>query len=61
MKIKEGIWKMIQWRMIKKRLGYTDEEMKIFREMGSLCCKFSYVVSFGYTSLEISKIYFLCI
>jgi hypothetical protein len=26
---------------------------------GSLCCEFSYVASLGYTSLKISKIYFL--
>ena len=32
MKIKEGIWKMIQWRINKKQLGYTDEGMKIFRD-----------------------------
>ena len=27
--------------------------------MGSLCCEFSYVASLGYTSLKISKIFFL--
>ena len=44
-----------EYRLLKGTLP----ESKSGRKKGSLCCKFSYVVSFGYTSLEISKIYFL--
>jgi len=25
-------WDLIKWRVMKDRLGYTDEEMKVFRE-----------------------------
>jgi uncharacterized repeat protein (TIGR04076 family) len=32
MGIKDLAWKTIKWRFMKKRLGYTEEEMKKFRE-----------------------------
>ena len=32
MAIRDAMWNTIKWKYIKKRLGYTDEEMKIFRE-----------------------------
>jgi uncharacterized repeat protein (TIGR04076 family) len=32
MDIRNVAWKTIQWKFIKKRLGYTDEQMKSFRE-----------------------------
>jgi uncharacterized repeat protein (TIGR04076 family) len=31
MNIRDVAWKTIKWKFMKKRLGYTDEEMKIFR------------------------------
>jgi len=32
MGIRDTAWNIIKWKFIKKRLGYTDEEMKKFRE-----------------------------
>jgi len=32
MDIREAAWKTIKWKFMKKRLGYTDAEMKSFRE-----------------------------
>ena len=32
MSIRDMAWNAIKWKVIKKRLGYTDEEMKKFRE-----------------------------
>lgn len=32
MRIRDKAWDMIKWKVMKDRLGYTDEEMKIFRE-----------------------------
>jgi uncharacterized repeat protein (TIGR04076 family) len=32
MGIRDVAWNKIKWQFIKKRLGYTDEEMKSFRE-----------------------------
>lgn len=32
MDIREIAWGNMKWKFIKKRLGYTDEEMKTFRE-----------------------------
>ena len=32
MSIRDVAWRTIKWKFIKKRLGYTDEEMKKFRE-----------------------------
>ena len=32
MGIKDTAWNAIKWKFIKKRLGYTDDEMKTFRE-----------------------------
>lgn len=32
MGIRDVAWNTIKWKFIKKRLGYTDEEMKKFRE-----------------------------
>lgn len=32
MGIKDLAWKTIKWKFMKKRLGYSDEEMKKFRE-----------------------------
>jgi uncharacterized repeat protein (TIGR04076 family) len=32
MSIRDAAWKTIKWKFIKNRLGYTEEEMKKFRE-----------------------------
>jgi uncharacterized repeat protein (TIGR04076 family) len=32
MGIKDMAWDLVKWKAIKKHLGYTDEEMKAFRE-----------------------------
>jgi uncharacterized repeat protein (TIGR04076 family) len=32
MGIRDAAWNMIMWKFIKKRLGYTNEEMRMFRE-----------------------------
>lgn len=32
MGIRDMAWKVGKWKMMKERLGYTDEEMKVFRE-----------------------------
>ena len=32
MGIQNVAWSAIKWKFIKNRLGYNDEEMKIFRE-----------------------------
>ena len=32
MGIRDVAWNTIKWKFIKKRLGYTNEEMKMFRE-----------------------------
>ena len=32
MGIRDAAWDKIKWNFIKKRLGYTNEEMKMFRE-----------------------------
>ena len=32
MDIRDAAWNFIKWKLIKKRLGYTNEEMKLFRE-----------------------------
>jgi hypothetical protein len=32
MSIRDVAWRTIKWKFIKKRLGYTDGEMKKFRE-----------------------------
>lgn len=32
MGIRDKAWDVIKWKVMKERLGYTDEEMKIFRE-----------------------------
>ena len=32
MGIRDAAWNKIKWNFIKKRLGYTNEEMKMFRE-----------------------------
>jgi len=32
MGIRDVAWNTIKWKFMKKRLGYTDEEMKKFRE-----------------------------
>jgi uncharacterized repeat protein (TIGR04076 family) len=32
MGIQDVAWNIIKWKFIKKRLGYTNEEMKMFRE-----------------------------
>lgn len=31
MSIRETAWNVVKWKMMKERLGYTDEEMKIFQ------------------------------
>ena len=31
MELKETVWKMMKWRYIKNRLGFSHEEMKLFR------------------------------
>jgi hypothetical protein len=32
MVVRDAAWNIIKWKFIKKRLGYTNEEMKKFRE-----------------------------
>jgi len=32
MGIKDAVWKSTQWMIMKKHLGYTKEEMQVFRE-----------------------------
>lgn len=32
MKITKAVWKKMKWSLIKRRLGYSDDEMKLFRE-----------------------------
>lgn len=32
MGIRDKAWNLIKWRVMKERLGYTDEEMKVFRD-----------------------------
>lgn len=32
MSIRNHLWSAVQWKVMKDRLGYTDDEMKIFRE-----------------------------
>ncbi len=32
MGVRDAAWNTFKWQFMKKRLGYTDEEMKIFRE-----------------------------
>lgn len=32
MSIRDKAWDLIKWKAMQERLGYTDEEMKIFRE-----------------------------
>ena len=32
MGIRDKAWDLIKWRVMKERLGYTEEEMKVFRE-----------------------------
>jgi uncharacterized repeat protein (TIGR04076 family) len=32
MGIKQAAWDTLKWKLMKKRLGYTDEEMKTYRE-----------------------------
>lgn len=32
MGIKDAVWKTMKWKIMKKHLGYTDEEMQIFRD-----------------------------
>jgi uncharacterized repeat protein (TIGR04076 family) len=32
MSIRDKAWDAIRWKMMKAHLGYTDEEMKVFRE-----------------------------
>jgi len=32
MGISEAIWKATKWKIMKKHLGYTDEEMAVFRD-----------------------------
>ena len=32
MGISEAIWKTMKWKIMKKHLGYTDEEMAVFRD-----------------------------
>jgi len=31
MSIRETAWNVVKWKMMKERLGYTDEEMKVFQ------------------------------
>ena len=35
MSIRDKAWDVVKWKVMKERLGYTDEEMKIFRENDS--------------------------
>ncbi len=32
MSIRDKAWDVVKWKVMKGRLGYTDEEMKVFRE-----------------------------
>lgn len=32
MGIRDNAWSVVKWKVMKSHLGYTDEEMKIFRE-----------------------------
>jgi len=32
MSIRDKAWDMLKWKLMKSHLGYSDEEMKIFRE-----------------------------
>ena len=32
MNIRDAAWNAIKWKVIKKRLGYSDDDMKLFRE-----------------------------
>lgn len=32
MSIRDHLWNAVQWKVMKDQLGYTDEEMKAFRE-----------------------------
>ncbi len=32
MGIRDSIWKTMKWKIMKKHLGYNDDEMKIFRD-----------------------------
>ena len=32
MGIKDAVWKKTKWMIMKKQLGYTGEEMQVFRE-----------------------------
>ena len=32
MGIRNHVWNAVQWKVMKDRLGYTDDEMKVFRE-----------------------------
>jgi len=32
MSIRDKAWDLVKWKVMKDRLGYTDEEMKVFRE-----------------------------
>jgi hypothetical protein len=32
MSIRDKAWDLVKWKFMKERLGYTDDEMKIFRE-----------------------------
>ncbi len=32
MSIRDSIWNTVKWKAMKAHLGYTDEEMKVFRQ-----------------------------
>jgi len=32
MSIRDKAWDLVKWKFMKERLGYTDEEMKVFQE-----------------------------
>jgi uncharacterized repeat protein (TIGR04076 family) len=32
MSIRDAAWNVVKWKFMKERLGYTEEEMKVFRE-----------------------------
>ena len=32
MSIRGHLWNAVQWKVMKDRLGYTDDEMKAFRD-----------------------------
>ena len=32
MSIRNHVWSAVQWKVMQDRLGYTDDEMKVFRE-----------------------------